>query len=132
MEGSEQTPPAEFVVANPERLADFYENVFGWRALVYNRATGHWLVCAPKNPLGDPTGMAIVIHRIISGPTGFLYNFWVEDLVLTTSKVEANGGKIYLEEEELGADIMEIPKVGRQRFFCDPEGNMFGAIEPEK
>lgn len=132
MEDEKGSHRAEFVVNNPEKLVHFYEGVFGFRALAQNPATGNWMIYAPKHQPGeDNVEQVPIIRKVISEATSFLYNFWVEDLGETTGRVLSNGGTIYRETQE-DDDIMHIPGIGIQRFFCDPEGNMFGAIEPLK
>lgn len=124
---NEKLPAAEFVVNNPEQLVGFYEDVLGWRALAQDPVTGSWQIYAHPN---DEAEQSIpIVKKVITKATSLLYNFWVDDLDDTTSRVIANGGKIYRETEEDGDDILHIPGIGRQRFFCDPEGNMFGTIE---
>lgn len=83
----------------------------------------------------------------ISGASPFLANFEVDNLAKVTELVLANRGTVLLVDEEKrlakaeglsaqdiieqGLDIVELPeRMGRQRFFCDPAGNMFGAFEP--
>jgi predicted enzyme related to lactoylglutathione lyase len=127
---------SEFVVNEPKELVDFYEQVLGYPALTYNETIGSWIVQTNKlNAKGEVEPYDFVVtERQIRLSTSMIGNFWVDDLTEFTRRVIENKGHIYIEkgEEGTGLDIIEIENVGRQRYFCDPEGNMFGAIEPFK
>ncbi len=127
--------PEPFVVNNPEQLVQFYKNVWGWEVLVRNDRIGEWTVVAHQaNPNYPPEGIRIVRQTANSG-TSFLFNFETDSIEGITERVKANGGRVYLEGQEgLGPEsglpgVMDLPGIGRQIFFCDPEGNMFGAVE---
>ncbi len=49
----------------------------------------------------------------------------VEDLDAMMTKVKSNGGTLAL-------DKMPIPGVGQLAYMKDPEGNLFGMLQPEK
>jgi predicted enzyme related to lactoylglutathione lyase len=49
----------------------------------------------------------------------------VEDLDQTGQRIAERGG-------EQVVDVREVPGVGRLAYFRDPEGNLLGAIQPER
>lgn len=129
---AEKPTRTEFVVNEPEKLVKFYEIVFGWQVLVKNPYSGDWLInLRPPDP-HRPALIAHIIEKEINIATSFIGNFAVDSLEQTTQRVLENDGHIYIEEGETReSDIIAVAGLGRQRYFCDPEGNMFGAVELE-
>jgi predicted enzyme related to lactoylglutathione lyase len=129
-----ESRPPEFLVNEPEKLVNFYEKVLGWKALAFNKTTGNWTIYArtlSEDGRIEESETKLETKRIYKG-SSLLHNFWVPDLMETTQRVIENGGHIYIEAGEENGDIIVLPNIGRQRFFCDPEDNIFGATEPIK
>jgi uncharacterized protein len=114
----------EIYTADPKALQPFYEQVFGWK---FNKFEGgpieYWLINT-----GDEKGPGINggITRPREGQSpGTLNTVAVESLGETIKKIEQRGGKICVPK-------MAIPKIGWLAYAEDPQGNVFGIMEPDE
>ena len=113
----------EIYTDNPLKVQPFYENVFGW---TFKKFEGgpmeYWLVTT-----GDESepGINGGLTRPRPGQTpGTVNTVAVSSLEETISNVEKSGGKICVPK-------MAIPGVGWLAYANDPDGNVFGIIEPD-
>jgi predicted enzyme related to lactoylglutathione lyase len=120
----------EIHASDMDRAERFYTEVFGWTA---QRTGGggrdyRLLVTGPD---GTPGINGALIERWGGDPgpddpvTGFACTIAVEDLDETGRQIAERGGRQVV-------DVREVPGVGRLAYFRDPEGNLLGAIQPER
>jgi predicted enzyme related to lactoylglutathione lyase len=136
-----ESPVANLVVhfeihaSEPQRLIDFYTDLFGWRFQQWGEVE-YWSVDTGEGSIGNTTGAAghginggLVPRR---GPrpelgdpvTGCNLVIGVDDVDgLMRRGVELGG------LEALAAS--DMPGVGRLGYLLDPDGNVFGMISPE-
>ena len=112
----------EIYTKDPAAVQPFYQDVFGW---MFKKFEGgpieYWLVTTgnDKEP-GINGGMT----RPREGQSaGTLNTVPVESLDHTIKKIEQGGGKLCIPK-------MEIPKIGWLAYAEDPQGNVFGVLEP--
>jgi uncharacterized protein len=108
----------EITADDPERAADFYGKVFGWK---YQRAPGsqpYWLATIGERGMGGINGA--IMHRHDSGQK-VINTIGVESWEEAARAIEAAGGKV--------GDQTVIPGVGTFAYCQDTEGNLFGIIE---
>ena len=110
----------EIPAENPEKAAKFYTDAFGWEIKQWGKEP-YWLIkTGPKSEMGidgaiyKKDWMNLTVNTI-----------GVEDLEKAMEKVKSAGGEIIREP-------MDIPGVGRHVYAKDPEGNMFGIIQPSE
>ena len=114
---------------NAERLAKFYQSVFGWQMQMMGEAMGSYVLATttesdergPKKPgtinggffPKKPDWPAQVPSVVIA----------VQDIKQSMNQVTKAGGKV------LG-EPMEIPGVGQYVSFTDSEGNRVSMLQP--
>ena len=105
----------EFWSEDPEKVAGFYEKVFGWQIqqvpqMDYRLAT-----------TGGEGGINGGIMKPKAGPWPAKMTFYidVDDLAEYGKKIAAAGGKIIVDQQE-------VPGVGKLSLFEDPEGRVLG------
>lgn len=106
----------ELGVVQPERAVQFYESVFGWKAMKWDGPMPYWLVTT--GPEGEPgINGGIMIHQDSQPRT--VNTIGVESVDDFAAKVVAAGGQVV-------APKMAIPGIGWQAYCLDTEGNLFG------
>ena len=110
----------EINVADPERAAAFYRDVFGWEITRWGEHE-YWLVST-----GDPgrSGIDGAIVPARNGAPGTINTVQVESVAEVARAVEAAGGRVTMPETP-------IPGVGTVIYCTDPAGTTFGALQPE-
>jgi predicted enzyme related to lactoylglutathione lyase len=114
---------------NAERLAKFYQSVFGWQMQMMGEAMGSYVLATttesdergPKKPgtinggffPKKPDWPSLVPSVVIA----------VQDIKQSMNQVTKAGGKV------LG-EPMEIPGVGQYVSFTDTEGNRVSMLQP--
>ncbi|MEW6186258.1 MAG: VOC family protein [Thermodesulfobacteriota bacterium] len=114
---------------NRERVAKFYESVFGWQMQMLGEEMGGYVLATttetdeigPKNP-GAING-GFFPKQPEEGAQYPSLVIAVEDITLGIKKVSEAGGKILTEPQE-------IPGVGQYVSFIDPEGNRLSMLQP--
>lgn len=117
-------------------LQKFYESVFGWSFQNLGEAMDGYrlIMTGPRQPVeSDPGtwgingGMNRVPDRALPSTVGALNAFVsivaVEDIGSVVGKVKDAGGSVHM-------DVHEIPTVGLLAYAKDPEGNLFGVLQP--
>jgi hypothetical protein len=109
-----------------QRARRFYEKVFGWRFEPWGPPNFYLIDTGDKKDPGV-TGLLQERRELVKGVrmVGFECTITVGDLDKTIRAIIANGGK-------LATSKAAIPTVGTVVYFNDPEGNVIGAIEPER
>lgn len=111
----------EVPVDDPDRAIAFYSKIFGWKFTKWDGPSDYWLISTgdPKEPGIDG---GLLRRRDPAQPCVNTMN--VADLDELTKTVEGSGGKCVVPK-------MPIPGVGWLAYFKDPDGNMFGMMQPD-
>lgn len=113
----------EIYTDDPEAVQPFYRDVFGWTFTKFDGPMEYWLVTTGD---GKDPGINGGLTRPRPGQSpGTLNTIAVESLAQSIKKLEQNGGKVCVPK-------MAIPKVGWLAYAEDPQGNVFGIIEPDE
>ena len=107
---------------NPEATQKFYTEVFGWSFHKWEGGMPYWLVGT-----GDKAAPGIdggVMHAREGFPTNTpVITMDVPDIHEYSDKVTRNGGTLLTE-------VLPIEGVGLLTYFRDPQGAVFGMIQP--
>jgi len=110
----------EILAEDPKKLADFYGAIFGWEIGDWGGSDQtYWL--ATTGPDDEPGINGGFMHRSLD--QAVINTLEVESLEETTRKIEAAGGKVVHGPNE-------VPEVGMHAYFADPEGILFGVMQP--
>jgi predicted enzyme related to lactoylglutathione lyase len=116
----------EIHATEPEKLADFYRNVFGWEITKYEGIPGleYWgVVTAQKGAPNAINGGLIRRHGEASKGgqpvNAFVCTMQVADIDATMKKAEEHGAKLAVAKAAL-------PGMAWQGYMVDPDGNIFG------
>ena len=110
----------------PERAIRFYSDLFGWEFTKWAGPMDYWLIkTGPDDQRGINGGM-VRRHGVIDGQAVIAYVCTVDvpsvdDIVRA---IPEKGGAIALPK-------MPIPGVGWLAYAKDPEGNIFGMMQPD-
>jgi predicted enzyme related to lactoylglutathione lyase len=110
----------EILSNEPEKIADFYRKVLGWEIATLNGPQAYWLVTT--GPEGTPGINGGIMNRHF--PQAVINTVQVDSLDQTLAQVEAAGGKKVFGPHEIAG-------VGLHAYCADPEGNMFGVLQPD-
>lgn len=112
--------PTHFEIAtmNPQQVADFYEELFGWEVSTM-QGGGYWMVRTGDE--GTPGINGGIMGEEL--PQAVINTIEVESLDDMMAAIETLGGKIVHGPNE-------IPEVGSHVYCSDPEGNLFGLLQP--
>jgi predicted enzyme related to lactoylglutathione lyase len=106
---------------NPERAAEFYSKVFGWKISKWDGPMPYWLVTTGEK--GQPGIDGGIQKR--TEPKGTTYNTVdVPDVDEFVNKIKRAGGKVLKPKNT-------IPGVGFFAYCEDTEGNIFGVLQPD-
>jgi predicted enzyme related to lactoylglutathione lyase len=109
----------EIPAENPEQLGKFYEKVFNWKIKQWGQEQ-YWLAeTGPKEKMG----IGGAIYKKSPEMDRTVNTIGVENIEESMKMVKENGGRIK-------GEVMDIPGVGKDVMAFDPEGNLFGMIEP--
>ncbi len=109
----------EILADDVEKVAEFYHEVLDWKISFWEGPEPYWLVnTGPDETPGINGGL---MHRHFSQPV--INTIEVESLEDMLAKVEEAGGK------KVEGPI-EIQEVGLHAYCQDPEGNIFGLLQP--
>ncbi len=117
-----------------DKMQKFYQSVFGWNIKDLGPQMGNYrTIDTGKDESGVLwTGInGGITPRRGEGPKGgepvnaFVCTIEVEDIDETLEKIHEAGGTVAL-------DKMDVPGVGMLAYRKDPEGNIFGVLQPVK
>ena len=126
----------EIHASDVEALKKFYSEVFGWEMQQMGSELGNYVVIKngpgmdeldklPQNP-GINGGMmkrnAPKAPQAV-GPNAFVCIVAVDDIDAYIEKATKAGGTVHMEK-------MDVPGVGKLAYFADPDGNLFGMLQP--
>jgi predicted enzyme related to lactoylglutathione lyase len=123
----------EIHATNLDGMQKFYQTVFGWDIQDLGAQMGNYrMVTTGKDQPGVqwPGIDGGITPRHGDGPKGgepvnaFVCTISVDDIDRTLQKIEAAGGTLATEK-------MDVPGVGILAYRKDPEGNIFGVLQPE-
>ncbi len=113
---------------DPDRAVQFYSSVLGWHFTKWNGPQDYWLIhTGPHESPGIDGGM---MRRKSAGPAdgagvnAFICTVDVPNIDDYLGKITDHGGSIALPK-------MPIPSVGWLAYARDPEGNIFGLMQPD-
>ena len=109
----------EILTDNPEKVGAFYKDILGWEIATWNGPQPYWLVTT--GPEGTPGINGGIMERHFD--QAVINSVEVESLEETVAKIEAAGG-----QKMHGPN--EIPGVGLHAYCSDPEGILFGVLQP--
>jgi predicted enzyme related to lactoylglutathione lyase len=111
----------EIPANDPEKLADFYKKAFGWKSEKWPGPTEYWMVTTGAEGQPGINGGLMRKQGPVTGTTNTVGVDSVDDSIKTVQKA---GGKIVM-------DKTAIPTVGYFAYLQDPEGNIFGVMQPD-
>ncbi len=110
----------EILADRPEQAAAFYHDVFDWQVATWSGGEqSYWLVTTGADDLPGINGGIMGRHF----DQAVINTVEVESLDEMIQKVEAAGGRVVHGPNE-------VPGVGQQVYCADPEGNLFGMMQP--
>lgn len=118
----------EIHAADPARVQAFYEALFGWSFQRWGEQD-YWIIKTGEGQPGIDGGM---VRRMGDAPDpaaptpviAYVCTVGVEDLDRYLQSALGLGGMIAL-------DKMPIPGVGWLAYVKDPDGNIFGMMQPD-
>jgi len=126
----------EIHASEPQRLIDFYSDLFGWRFAEYGGGEQpYWVIDTGEGAIGNAAGQAglgingRLTQRMGPSPelgapvTGSNIVVGVDDV----DSLMARGIELGATEALPAADW---PGIGRGGYLLDPDGNVFGLISP--
>jgi uncharacterized protein len=113
----------ELMSKDPARISDFYARIFGWKVQHRPELNYRIVETGAKGEMPGINGGIVKPDREGPWPGNQLFYVLVDDLAAYCRKIEAAGGKIHVEEQE-------IPGMGWLSLFTDPEGRMNGLFKP--
>jgi hypothetical protein len=109
----------EIAVDDPERVARFYTEVFGWQIQRWEGGEqDYWLVTTGEGEPGIDGGLM----RRQEGMPGTVNTLGVPSLDEALEQVQAAGGAV-------AVPPMPISDMGRVAYCTDPGGTLFGLFE---
>ena len=117
-----------------ELIKKFYQDVFGWEMQQFGADMGNYTVVKTGDPM--PKDMASIginggiterrsdLPKDGAGVNAYVCVIGVENTDDMVKKILAHGGTIALE-------TMDVPGVGRLAYCKDPEGTIFGVLQPD-
>ncbi len=112
-----------------DAMQKFYQDCFGWEVSAMGEAFGGYRVLVSGKPgdMGINGGMVLRkgdLPKEGAAVNAFVCTIGVSSIDETLAKIEKAGGTIATEK-------MDIPGVGLLAYRKDPEGNIFGVIQPD-
>ena len=110
----------ESLADDPQKVAAFYESVLGWKIAAWEGGgEPYWLITTGAE--GTPGIDGAIMHRNFPQPV--INTIEVDSLQEKLDKVAEAGGKLVLGPND-------VPAVGQHAYCSDPEGNLFGILQP--
>jgi predicted enzyme related to lactoylglutathione lyase len=112
----------EIPAADPNRAAEFYKKVFGWKIEKWPGPMDYWLVSTGAEGTPGINGGLLKKEGPVQGTTNTVDVASVEGAVAAVTKA---GGKEVMPKTP-------IPGVGYFAYCLDTEGNLFGVMQADK
>lgn len=119
----------EIHAADPERMATFYRDLFGWTIEKWGGPMDYWSIVTGEE--GSPGINGGMLRRMGDAPTegaavnAFVCTIGVADCDATVAKAVALGGTVALAKAQ-------IPGVGWLAYVKDFDGNIMGVLQPDE
>ncbi len=118
----------EIHASDPEALVSFYSNLFGWTITKWEGPMDYWLISTgPPADRGIDGGL-VKRHggNAADGQpvNAFVCTIGVDSVQESLDKALALGGLV-------AVPIMPVPGVGQLCYAKDPDGNIFGMLQPD-
>jgi predicted enzyme related to lactoylglutathione lyase len=118
----------EIHAADPERIRDFYEQVFGWDFQRWGEQQ-YWMVTTGADgTLGINGGLLPrqgPAPAAGASPNAFVITVSVDDVDATVERALGLGASLAMPR-------MAVPGVGHLAYLADPDGNLVGALQPDE
>jgi hypothetical protein len=111
----------EILAKEPEKMSTFYRELFGWKIAAWEGPMAYWMVTT--GPEGTPGINGGMMRREL--PQAVINTVCVDSLEASLARVEALGGR-----KIMGPN--DIPGIGKHAYCADPEGTIFGMLQPVK
>lgn len=111
----------EFWSQEPERVSNFYKDVFDWEIRLIPEMNYHLVETGGEGGING----GIMTPQKGPWPGNLALYIDVDDLDTYTEKIKAAGGKIVV-------DKMDVPGVGQLSLFEDPDGRVLGMWQQQK
>ena len=118
----------EVHASDPDRLAEFYRQLFGWKVTKWEGPMDYWLI---ETGAADKAGINGGLMRRQGGPptdgqavNAFVCTADVPSLDEVLSRLEGLGGRLALPR-------MAVPGIGWLAYVKDPDGNIMGAMQAD-
>ncbi len=121
----------EIQADEPERAAQFYRNVFGWKIDKWPGLDwDYWVVMTAEQDSKEPGIHGGLLKRPVAlaeqcGANAFVCTVQVENYEEMAKKIEMAGGKVAMPK-------FALPKMAWQGYYLDTEGNTFGIHQPDE
>jgi predicted enzyme related to lactoylglutathione lyase len=112
----------EINTENPEKVAQFYHDLFGWKIEAQQGSVASWKITAGPD---DEPGIDGGILRMPTASPGTWHVVQVPSVDEYLEKVVSLGGKVF-------ASKRAITGKGWDAYIQDPEGNVFGIFETDE
>lgn len=109
----------EILSDDPEKTAAFYREALGWEVSTIEGPEAYWLV--NTGPDGTPGINGGIMGKHLDQTV--INTLEADSLDDATARIEKAGGK-----RVLGPN--EIPGIGTHAYFADPDGTLFGVMQP--
>lgn len=125
----------EIQASHPQSLIDFYGALFGWSFQKWEggenwKGGDYWLIqTGPDTQPGINGGLLPrkgPVPADMAGVNAFVITVGVDDLDALLAKVGTIGGGALV-----CAPKMAVPGIGWLAYIKDPDGNMFGMLQPD-
>jgi uncharacterized protein len=115
----------EIHASDPEVLVSFYSTVFGWKISKWEGPVEYWVVGTGEGPGIDGGILRRQGAAAYSGApvNAYVCTIGVASLDQSQAAILNTGGSIAVERNE-------IPGIGLLAYFKDPDGNIFGVLQP--
>ncbi len=111
----------EIPAENPQRVVDFYTKIFGWKISKWDGPVEYWLVDTGDAPEPGING-GIMRRRDPNQPC--VNTIGVENVDRSVEAIVASGGSVAMPKDA-------VPGIGWLAYCKDPEGNLFGLMQPD-
>ncbi len=120
----------EFPYDDRDRIAKFYQQVFGWKLQMLGADMGHYVVAttADADVKGEGT-----FRGAIGGGFFQRKSDWPDQapsVVIAVRDVAVSMGQVVAAGGEVLGEPMDIPGIGRYVSFRDTEGNRVSMLQP--
>ncbi len=110
----------EILADDPKKISKFYESLFGWGISTWEGGEqDYWLVTTGEDDVPGINGG--IMSRSLK--QAVINTIEVESLEDMMKSLKENGGKVVHGPNE-------VPGVGLHAYCADPEGNLFGIMQP--